>query len=210
MNLFRSFRGLFAPILLLVALSGFAPQSAGYPGFVGVRPAILGGGPAILSYLVVGGGTNACGVPDAGSGGNVAFGNNVASPAVGSYPVVVGLAGGAGSNHTVAGRSSWNGIQANGGNNDLCATSGGTNSGVYSISGSSLTYGVAGNDDNSGAAARANSGNGGSTDAGAGGAGTVIIRYVTGSQTWTGCTITTVGPDTVHTCTAGATLQRTA
>jgi hypothetical protein len=208
MNPFRSFRGLFAPILLLVALSGFAPQSAGFPGFVGVRPAILGGGPAAtLSYLIVGGGASGCDTGEGGgNGGNVLFSASSASPSIGSYTVVVGGAGSPGGN------SSWNGLTATGAATTSCPGGGtsGTNAGTYSITGVGASYGTAGPDDGFGFNRLPNTGQGGSTPGADGAAGVVIIRYVTGSQTWTGCTITTVGPDTVHTCTAGATLQRTA
>jgi hypothetical protein len=179
------------------------------PGVTQVGGWVPGGGvtAALIDYLIVAGGNQACDPGSgAGSGGNVQYAASVSAPAVGSYSVVVG---GAASPDGPGGTSSFNGVSATG-QTGACAALNGANANSYSISGSSLTYGFAGANDSSGAAARANSGNGGSTDAGAGAAGVVIIRYLTGTMTATGGTITTNGGYTIHTFTSNGTWQRTA
>jgi len=107
------------------------------------------------------------------------------------------------------------------GGNANTTTGGAPGPGKFSsISGAPVEYGKGGQGGHTvGGAGPAASGPGGggggavpgsSTGGSNGNAGILILRYLTGTQTWTGGTITTVGPWTIHTCTADTTLTRTA
>lgn len=157
----------------------------------------------LIDYLIVGGATGSATFV-AGSGGNVQYAEAQTAPAIGSYSVVRG----AGVNYNTgnAGSSFFNGVTVTGAP-DLVTATPGTNAGNYSISGASLDYGTVGA---STIASRGRSP--GVTEEGSvtGENGCVIIRYLTGTITATGGTITTSGGYTIHTFTSNGTWQRTA
>lgn len=158
---------------------------------------------ALIDYLIAGAG--GVGLEIAGNGGTVIQASGVALP-LGAYSVVRG-AGSTGSGQGAA--SSFNGVSAPGGIDDGSADNPGIGGVLSSISGASLLYGRNGsyNFNGTGGAAR---GYGGDSSGGPGGNGIVVIRYLTGTMTATGGTVTTSGGYTIHTFTANGTFTRTA
>ncbi len=161
-----------------------------------------GAGSGLIDYLLVGGGGGAYDPSGGGGlGGQVVSGLNTLL-GIGSYAVVVGGGGNGGGSGA---NSTFNSLIALGGAGGGGFGGGGVTS---SISGTSQDYGV--NGTASGNSTGAPRGYGGNSDGGQGGQGIVIIRYLTGSMTATGGTITTTGAYTVHTFTASGTFARTA
>lgn len=188
---------------------GVTPRVAGDTTFAGLRA--LGGGAGYPWYwggwatgASLGGGAN--------DGGSSPF-NARALTGFNASPGGAGDSGSGQFNFGGGGGGS-SGAGLSGGENVRALGGPGVTS---SISGTAVEYGRGGNGalNNDVAPVRTNPGDGGP---GAGGNfssttgrdGILILRYLTGTQTWTGGTITTVGPWTIHTCTADTTLTRTA
>jgi hypothetical protein len=174
---------------------------------------------------------------DGGHGANVKQG--VVSLNAGAYPITVGAgAGGAGSGSgskgnpggassigslvvTSVGRQALGAINSAtgaGGDSDVATHSGtsGANGVTSSIDGTSRVYGSGGGGflgvAGSAGAEAGNANQGGGTTGGTSGtapSGRVVIRYLTGSMSATGGTITTVGLYTVHTFTSNGTFTVT-
>jgi YD repeat-containing protein len=136
-------------------------------------------------------------------------GSGAAGGSGGGGGEITGAVGAGGAGTSGQGNAGQDGQEGNGGGNGGGAGASGAAGGAgiaSSITGTSVTR-AKGGAGNGSATSTANSGNGadGRSSPGTGAAGAVIVRYLTGSLTGTGGTITTAGGYTIHTFTANGT-----
>jgi hypothetical protein len=205
----------------LTAVGGGAGggQGAWNTGEVGHNGGSGGGGECDYSYAKAGGSGTAGQGNSGGNGLNYSYpayrsgGGGGAGAAGGNASTGGPGAGGAGAAYSISGSSVYYGGGGGGAAYSETTTNCGYGAGGNGGGGNGESRTTAGVQTNAtSGSANTGGGGGGNTDGTqtSGGSGIVIIRYVTGTVTATGGTVTTVGSDTVHTFTSSGTFTVTA
>jgi YD repeat-containing protein len=208
------------------ALAQAAPGAGGAGGYIEKTPqpttpgsypvavgsggarAANGGNTTFKGLTAIGGGAGGrAGSSSLGLGYDA--GSGAAGGSGGGGGEITGAVGAGGAGTSGQGNAGQDGQEGDGGGNGGGAGASGAAGGAgiaSSITGTSVTR-AKGGSGNGSAASIASSGNGadGRSSPGAGATGVVIVRYLTGSLTGTGGTITTAGGYTIHTFTANGT-----